>query len=233
DSLSSLIQLQKKKKELQLLQKVLEAKEEEFRERMEAICCRWREVHGKEAQLKTYMEKSERILKESGKMPIQALKKASKDRERTVQMESELGKAKREMDALRNKHQKLCSKVQKYSIFQKFLEEVVKISQFEDIQEVISHYKSLVRIRKEQLHSQQEQKEMSERAKMLLDQYTTEKEAEILQYRKELVQLQLRLDQAQKDVVLWDTCWANIRDTTAEKMRLLGAIQLATFNLFQ
>lgn len=34
-----------------------------FRERMKVITCRWRDLHAKEAQLKTYMEKSRRILK--------------------------------------------------------------------------------------------------------------------------------------------------------------------------
>lgn len=62
-------------------------------------------------------------------MRIQALKKASKERERRMLKESELLRAKRELEALRNKHQKLCNKVQKYSIFNKYLEDVVKISQ--------------------------------------------------------------------------------------------------------
>lgn len=62
-------------------------------------------------------------------MRIQALKKASKERERKIQKESELLRAKRELEALRNKHQKLSNKVQKYSIFNKYLEDVVKISQ--------------------------------------------------------------------------------------------------------
>lgn len=34
-----------------------------FRERMKVITCRWSDLHAKEAQLKTYMEKSGRILK--------------------------------------------------------------------------------------------------------------------------------------------------------------------------
>ncbi|NXI46379.1 CCD42 protein, partial [Galbula dea] len=233
DSLSSLIQLQKKKKEAQLVQKALEAKEEDFRERMKVIACRWRDVHAKEAQLKIYMEKSEKILKESGTMPIQTLKKASKDRERTRHMESELLKTKRKMEALRYKHQRLCSKVQKYSIFQKYMEDVVKVSQFENIQEVIWRYKTLVRIHKELLQSQQEQKEMSEQSKMFLEQYRAEKEAEILQYENELMELPLHLDQAQKNVLLWETCWANIQDTTADKIRMLGTLKMAIFNLFQ
>lgn len=75
--------------------------------------------------------------------------------------------------------------------------------QFEEIQEVIWRYKTLVRIHKDLLQSQQGHKEMSEQAKVLLDQYMAEKEAKILQYENELVQLQLRFDQAQADVLPW------------------------------
>ncbi|KAM7089276.1 LOW QUALITY PROTEIN: coiled-coil domain-containing protein 42 [Ciconia maguari] len=232
DSLSPFIRLQEKKKQA-LMQKALEVKEEAFRERMKVITCRWRDLHTKEAQLKTYMEKSGRILKENDNMRIQALKKASKERERKMQKESELLRAKRELEALRNKHQKLCIKVQKYSIFNKYLEDVVKISQFEEIQEVIWHYKTLVRMRKDLLQSQQGHKEMSEQAKVLLDQYTAEKEAEILQYKNELVQLQLHFDQAQSDVLSWETRWADIQNTTAKKTLKLGTIKMAILNLFQ
>ncbi|NWR65855.1 CCD42 protein, partial [Bucorvus abyssinicus] len=232
-SLSPFIRLQEKKKQAKLMQKSLEVKEEAFRERMKVINCRWRDLYAKEAQLKSYMENSEKILKENDQMPIQALKKASKDRERTMQKENELVKDKKKLEALRNKHQKLRSKVQKYSIFNKYLEDVVEISQFEEIQEVIWRYRTLVRMLKDLLQAQQGNKEMSEQAKVLLDQYTVEKEAEILQRKDELVQLQLRLDQAQKDIILWETCWSDIQSTTAEKTMQLGTIKMAIFNLFR
>ncbi|NXI90616.1 CCD42 protein, partial [Psophia crepitans] len=233
DSLSSFICLQEKKKQAQLLQKALEVKEEAFKEKMKVITCRWRDVHAKEAQLKVHMEKSGRILKEHDQMRIQALKKASKEREMKIQKESELVRARRKLEALKNKHQKLCQKVQKYSIFTKYLEDVVKISQFEEIQEVIWRYETLVRVHKDLLQSQQGHMEMSEQAKVLLDQYMAEKEAEILQYQNELVQLQLRYDQAQSDIVPWETRWADIQNMTAKKALKLETVKMAILNLFQ
>ncbi|NWQ94969.1 CCD42 protein, partial [Burhinus bistriatus] len=233
DSLSPFLRLRAKKKQVQLMQKALEVKEEAFRDQMKVITCRWRDLHTKEAQLKTYMEKSGKTLKENDKMRIQALKKATKEREMKVQKESELLRAKGELEALRNKHQKLCKRVQKYSVFSKYLEDVVKISQFEEIQEVIWRYKTLRRMHKDLLQSQQRHKEMSEQAKVLLDQYMEEKEAEILQYKNELVQLQLRFDQAQSDILSWETRWADIQNTTAKKTQQVATIKLAIFNLFQ
>ncbi|XP_075626553.1 coiled-coil domain-containing protein 42 [Balearica regulorum gibbericeps] len=185
----------------------------------------------KQAQL---MQKALEVKEEENdKMRIQALKKASKERERRIQKESELLRDKRDLEVLRNKHQKLCNKVQKYSIFTKYLEDVVKISQFEEIQEVIWRYKTLMRVHKDLLQSQQGHMEMSEQAKALLDQYTAEKEAEILQYQNELVQLQLRFDQAQSDILPWQTHWADIQNTNAKKALKLGTIKMAILNLFQ
>ncbi|XP_068269648.1 coiled-coil domain-containing protein 42-like [Nyctibius grandis] len=238
ESPSQLIHLQEKKKQVQLMQKALEEKKEAFREKMNVLSCRWRDLHTKNAQLKTYMETSGRILKENEKMRVKALMKARKERERKTQKESELLRAKRQLEALRNEHQELCKRVQKYSIFKKYLEDVVKVSQssvlnFKEIQETVQHYETLVRKRKDLLQSRQDHKEMFEQAKVLLDQYTAEKEAEILQYTNDLVQLQQRFDQARSDICSWENSSAEIQNATAEKAQHLATIKLATLNLFQ
>ncbi|KFP80601.1 Coiled-coil domain-containing protein 42A, partial [Apaloderma vittatum] len=232
DSLSPFIHLQEKRKQAQLKQSTLEEKEEDFRERVKAITRQWRDFHTKDAQLKTYMNKSEKILKEDD-MPVKALAKDSKKRERRMQKETELLEVKRKLEALRNEHQKLRDEVQKYLIFNKCLEDVVKISQFEELQEVIWYYKMLMRMHKAQLQSQQEYKEMSEQANMLLDQYMAEKEAENLQYKDELMQLQLRFDQAQKDILLQETWWDSIQDKIAKKSRKLRIIKMVSLNISQ
>ncbi|KAM6050970.1 coiled-coil domain-containing protein 42 [Chlamydotis macqueenii] len=279
DFVSPLIRLQEKKKQAKWMHKALEVKEEAFKEKMKVLTCQWRDLHTKDAQQKTSLKKSGRILKvhlplissadmtlshtttsspplrdslgpsrlskpplsvewgkhhqENDEIRIQALNKAIKEREGKMQKESELLRAKKELEVLRKKHQKLRNMVQKYSIFNKYLEDVVKISQFEEIQDVIWRCKTLMRIHKDLLQSQQSHKEMIEQAKVLLDQYMADKEAEILQYQDELVQLQLRFDQAQSDVLPWETRWADIQNTAAEKTLRLGTIKMAILNLFQ
>ncbi|XP_071413206.1 LOW QUALITY PROTEIN: coiled-coil domain-containing protein 42-like [Pithys albifrons albifrons] len=164
---------------------------------------------------------------------ILALRINSKEKEANMQKESELLRAKMELEALKKEHWKLCKKVQKYSIFKKYLEDVVKISQFENIPEVTSWYKLLVRTHKDLLQSQEGHKEMTEQDKVLLEQYRAEKEAEMLQYKSELVQLELCFDQAQSDVLLWETYWADIQNRTSKRTRKLWTIKLAIHNLFQ
>ncbi|NXW82751.1 CCD42 protein, partial [Alopecoenas beccarii] len=233
-SLSPFIRLQEKRKEAKQVQKALEEKQEAFREKMANIARRWRELHAKEDQLKTYMEKSVRMLKEDDKLRVQALKKAIREREKKAQKEMELLRAKKELEALKKEHQKLGNQVQKYSIFKKYLEDVVKISpQFEDIQDVISRYKLLARMCKDLQQSHERDKEICKQTKVLLDQYTAEKEAEILQYQNELEQLQQRFEQAQSDVRFWTARWADIQNANAKNALMLTTMKMAIHNLFQ
>ncbi|NWS16683.1 CCD42 protein, partial [Pachyramphus minor] len=233
ESRFSFMHLLKTKREARLMEKTVAEKDEAFREKMKVIADRWRALRAKRAQLKDHVEKSGRIIQENEEARILALKIDSKEREENMQKESELLRAKMKLEALRKEHWKLCKKVQKYSVFKKYLEDVVKISQFEDILEVTSRYRLLVRMHKDLLQSQQGHKELTEQDKVFLEQYRAEKEAEMLQYKSELVQLQLRFDQTQRDILLWETRWADIQNKTSKKTRKLWTIKLAIHDLFQ
>ncbi|NWX63568.1 CCD42 protein, partial [Promerops cafer] len=233
DSQSSLIHLLKKKKEAREMEKTLAEKDEDFREKMKVIADRWRDLHAKRAQLKAHVERSGRTVQECEELRIQALKINSKQREEKMKTDGELLRAKMELETLRKKHRELCKKVQKYSIFKKYLEDVVKVSQFEDISEVTTWYKLLVRTQKDLLQSQQGHKQLTEQDKVFLEQYKAEKEAEMLQYKNELVQLKLRFYQARSDIPLWEAHWADIQNRTSKKTGKLWTIKLAIHNLFQ
>ncbi|NXG08403.1 CCD42 protein, partial [Sakesphorus luctuosus] len=233
ESQSSFLHLLQIKKEARQVEKALAETHEAFREKMKIIADRWRDLHTKRAQLKDHVEKSKKIIQEKEERRILALRIDSKEKEVNMQKESELLRAKMELEALRKEYWKLYKKVQKHSIFKKYLEDVVKISQFEDIPEVTSRYKLLVRTHKDLLQSQEGHEELTEQDKVLLEQYRAEKEAEMLQYKSELVQLKLRFDQAQSDVLLWETYWADIQNRTSKRTRKLWTIKLAIHNLFQ
>ncbi|NXW79927.1 CCD42 protein, partial [Hirundo rustica] len=232
DSQSSLTHLLKKKKEAREMEKTLAEKDEAFRERIKVIADRWRDLHAERTQLKALMERSGGTVQEHEELRIQALKIISKQREEKMKKDGELLRAKMELETLRKKHWNLCKKVQKYSIFKKYLEDVVKVSQFEDISEVISQYNLLVRTQKDLLQSQQGYKQLTEQDKVFLEQYKAEKETEMLQYKDELMQLKLRFDQAQHDIPLWEAHWADIQNRTSKKTGKLWTIKLAIQNLF-
>ncbi|NXH23967.1 CCD42 protein, partial [Myiagra hebetior] len=228
----SLIRLLKKQKEAQEMEKALAEKYKAFQERMKFIADQWRDLHAKRAQLKAYVERCGGTIQEREELRIQALEINSKQREEKMKTDGELLRAKMELEALRKKQRKLCKRVQKYFIFKEYLEDVVKVSQFEDISEVTSWCKLLVRTQKDLLQSQQGHKQLTEQGKVLLEQHRAEKEAEMLQYKNELVQFKLRFDQAQSGIPLWEAHWADIQNKTSEKTRKLWTIKLAIHNLF-
>ncbi|NXT69024.1 CCD42 protein, partial [Chaetops frenatus] len=160
---------------------------------------------------------------------LRALNTNSNQKEK-MRKDGELLRAKMELEALSKKHWKLCRKVQKYSIFKKYLEDGVKVSQFEDISEVTSWCKLLVRTQKDLLQSQQGHKQLTEQEQVFLEQYRAEKEAEMLQYKNELVQLKLHFDQARSEIPLWEARWADIQNRTSKKTRKLWTIKLAIHN---
>ncbi|NXU20002.1 CCD42 protein, partial [Pardalotus punctatus] len=233
DSRSSLIHLLKQTKEAREMEKALAEKDKTFRKRMKILADGGRrDLQAKKAQLKAHVERPARTIQEREELQIQALKINSKQREENMKKDGELLRAKMELETLRKKHWELWKKVQKYSIFKKYLKDVVKISQFEDILDVTSWYKLLVRTQKDLLQSQQGHRHLTEQHKVFLEQYRAEKEAEMLQYKNELVQLKLCFDQAQSGIPLWEACWADIQKRTSEKTRKLWTISLAIHNLF-
>ncbi|KAJ7316143.1 hypothetical protein JRQ81_002305 [Phrynocephalus forsythii] len=223
------IRLLEKKKEAKLVHQAMEAQKEAFKTRMESLNNRWEELGAKEVQLKAYIRKFEQFIQKR----IRALKKANKERELKKQRVKELAKAKLEMTALKQQHQKLYNKLQQYSIFNKYLEKVVQVSEFEEIREVIGRYKTLVGMHRDLVQSAQEGLEMIEQAKVRLARYKEEKDDEILQHNNELARLQLRFDHARSDVIVWESRWAHIQNTAAKKTLMLGTIKMATLNLFQ
>lgn len=66
---------------------------------------------------------------ENERLRTQALKKAKEEKVENSKKETELLKARRELESLRKQHQKLSKKLVKYSVFKKYLEEVVENSQ--------------------------------------------------------------------------------------------------------
>ncbi|KAF5911880.1 hypothetical protein HPG69_015858, partial [Diceros bicornis minor] len=227
------IQLLEKKKEAKIMHQAMEQKKKIFQRRMESLNLCWEELGVKEVQLKAHIQKFEQFIQENDQKRIRALKKAHKEQELKRQRLHELAKAKQEIVALRLELQQLSTKLQDYSIFNKFLEKVVENSEFEEIHEVIARYKTLVSMHHDLMQAAQEGQEKIERAKARLARYMEEKDDETLQHNNELARLQMRFDRARSDVLVWESRWAHIQNTAAKKTLLLGTIKMATLNLFQ
>ncbi|XP_041261154.1 coiled-coil domain-containing protein 42 [Onychostruthus taczanowskii] len=135
-----------------------------FTDRMESLAEQWRDLHARRAQLKAHVVTSGATVKENERLRSQALKKAKEEKEENSKKESELLRARRELEALRKQHQVLSKKLLKYSLFKKYLDEVVENSQFHDIDDIITYYKALLRTRKDLLQSQWWHRQLMEQA---------------------------------------------------------------------
>ncbi|NXO21440.1 CCD42 protein, partial [Cisticola juncidis] len=232
DSINSFICVLKKMKEMRLMEKVVEETEEAFTERMETLAEQWRDLHARRAQLKAHVVTSGTTVKEEERLRTQALEKAKEEKVEISKKESEFLRAGRKLESLRKQHQELSKKLLKYSLFKRYLEEVVENSQFCDIEELINHYKALVRTRKDLLQSQWWQRQLLEQGKVLQQQNRAEKEAEMLQCKNDLAQLQESLDQAQRDIQQWEDGWAECQDRAARKAMELKSLNMAIHSLF-
>ncbi|XP_062362530.1 coiled-coil domain-containing protein 42 [Cinclus cinclus] len=240
DSTNSFICMMKKMKEVRLMEKVVEETEEAFAERMEAIAEQWRDLHARRAQLKAHVVTCGTTVKENERLRTQALKKAKEEKEKNTKKESELLRARKELEALRKQHQKLSKKLLKYSLFKRYLEDVVEnsqvsldVAQFRDVEDVISYYKALVRTRKDLLQSQWWHRQLMEQGKVLQQQIRAEKEAEMLQCKNDLVQLKESFDRAQGNIRQWEDRWAEVQDRAARKATELKSLNMAIQSLFQ
>ncbi|NXT13038.1 CCD42 protein, partial [Prunella fulvescens] len=233
DSTHSFICVLKKMKEVREMEKVVEETEQAFSGRMESLAEQWRDLHARRAQLKAHVVTSGTTVKENERLRTQALKKAKEEKEENSKKESELLRTRRELEALRKQHQKLSKKLLKYSLFKRYLEDVVENSQFRDIDDVITYYKALLRTRKDLLQSQWWHRQLMEQGKGLQQQISAEKEAEMLQCRNDLVQLQESFDRAQSDIQQWEDRWAEIQDRAASKATELRSLSMAIHGLFQ
>ncbi|XP_072793271.1 coiled-coil domain-containing protein 42 [Taeniopygia guttata] len=232
DSSSSFVCVLRKMKEVRLAQKAVEETEAAFIERMEALAEQWRDLHARRAQLKAHVVASGATVKEKERLRTQALKKAKEEREENSKKESEALRARMELEALRKQRQKLSKKLQKYSLFKRYLEDVVENSQFHDIDELITCYKALLRTRKDLLQSQWWQRQLMEQGRDLQQQIRAEKEAEMLQCKNDLVQLRKSFEQARSDIHQWEDRWAELQDRAARKATELKSLTMAIHSMF-
>ncbi|NWH86524.1 CCD42 protein, partial [Aegithalos caudatus] len=233
DSTNSFVCLLKKMKEMRVMEKVVEETEEAFTGRMGALAEHWRDLHARRAQLKAHVVTSGTTVKENERLRTQALKKAKEERVENSKKESELLRARRELESLREQHQKLSKKLLKYSLFKRYLEDVVENSQFRDVEDIITYYKALVRTRKDLLQSQWGNRQLLQQGKVLQQRIRAQNEADILQCRNVLVQLKGSLEQAQRDIQQWEHRWAEVQDRATRKATELKSLTMAIHSLFQ
>jgi len=226
--------LLEKRRETAEVEHALSAQKEEFSMKMEGLAQRRQELERKEQQLKQSLQKFDRFLKENDSKKTRALKKAKDERNMIKQKECEIASLKTECSGLESERDRFKQRLEKYTIFQTYLERVLELSdEFSELREIMARYDTLVATHNDLLNREQKNQDTMEKEKQKFHKFIEDKNTEVLHYNNQLAQLQTRLDKAQSDAVHWESKWTHIQNTAAKKTLLLGRIKIAVHNLYQ
>lgn len=226
--------LLEKRRETAEVEHALSAQKEEFSMKMEGLAQRRQELESKEQDLKMSLMKFDRFLRDNDSKKNRALKKAKDERNMIKQKEQDIVDLQAECRDLEQERDKFKKRLEKYRIYQSYLERVLDLSdEFSELREVMARYDTLIATHNDLLSREQKNQIIMEKEKQKFNRFTEEKNTEILHYNNQLAQLQSRLDKAQSEAVKWESKWTHIQNTAAKKTLLLGQIKIAIHNLYQ
>ncbi|XP_044052777.1 coiled-coil domain-containing protein 42 homolog isoform X1 [Siniperca chuatsi] len=221
--------LQKKRRE----EEELNAKTEERKQLLESLQQRIDELH-MEVKVKTEEELySSFDLFRKKEDANQAAEKAERDREEGLQKEAEIKRLKEEYAEMMERKQEVERQVQRHTVYRDFMECVVKMTKFEDVQLLTGHLESLLHFRDQFYRRESEAQEQADQQRKAL--LTLEDQHHLLRLHKnnQLSQLQTELEKTRSEAQTWERKWNHIQETAAKKTLLLGQIKMATLNLYE
>ncbi|XP_067684611.1 coiled-coil domain-containing protein 42 homolog isoform X2 [Haliotis asinina] len=234
DHLTPATRLLEKRREMAEVEQALAAQKEEFQMKMESLQQRREELEKKEYQLKESLLKFDKFLKENDSKRARAVKKANDERDMKKQKDKEIERLKEDTSVVATDKNKLQRKLERYTIYHKFMEKVLEAGEeFHEMRDIIARHDTLTATHEDLLEREQKNQEVIEKQRQTLLKYMEEKDNEILGYNNQLSGLQTRLDKAQSAAVKWESKWTHIKNTAATKTLLLGRIKMATHNLYQ
>ncbi|KAM4616806.1 coiled-coil domain-containing protein 42 homolog [Polymixia lowei] len=222
-----------KRKEIIEVDKQLKTHREEFELKRKSLRQRRDELLMKEEKLKESLLNFDTFLKENAAKRSRGVKKAENERQIVLQKEAELERLKERCAVLEERRQKLQRRVQRNTLYWNFLEQVLKMTKFEEVRELLGRFETLLINRDMLRQSEHEVQEQADGQRGALQRYIDQQSCLLLQKNNLLSQLQTQLDQTRSEVLRWETKWNHIQNTAAKETLLLGQIKMVTHNLYQ
>ncbi|XP_055018307.1 coiled-coil domain-containing protein 42 homolog isoform X2 [Boleophthalmus pectinirostris] len=209
----------------------LTTKCDERKKILESIKSRKDMIHREIAHLKKQHLSHNVFLK--SKVTDQMLKKAQCKMKEVLFMEAERERLAEELAQLQQKKSELEQQVVSHSVFHDFLDQVVKLSKFEEVREQANHFESLLHFR-DQL-SQRDNNDQDRINKLRSELVTLEDQSHLMMThrRNQLSHLQIELERTRSEAFIWEQKWNHIEETAAKKTLLLGKIKMAILNLYE
>ncbi|XP_072553562.1 coiled-coil domain-containing protein 42-like [Salminus brasiliensis] len=162
------------------------------------------------------------------------MRKVSRERELISQKQADLVALQEEIKSLTKERDQLARRVKKNGIYSKYMDSVVQASgQFQNAHQVMSRYDSLKRMRKELLQRTLQMQDSIERTRAQLTHITEQDNNTLLYHNNTLARQRSKLDKAQAECMVWESKWAHVQNTAAQKTLLLGTIKMAILNIYQ
>ncbi|OCT64541.1 coiled-coil domain-containing protein 42-like 1 [Xenopus laevis] len=214
----------------QEIQKMLEARREDYHKAMEGVAREWEKLQEKEAEIRVGLEKYKKSIVKNDKKQERAFRDAAKARSMCIQYDLQLKALQEQCEELDKKRAKTKAQVQKYEKCHRYLEKVVKASEkFQSIPELMSQFHALVSyLPQEEQEEQKSQESRSQRIHCM-----EEKSDSIVQFSNEIHRLYIRLEKAKKKRREWELRWNQMLKTATRKNLLLGTIKAAVRDIFQ
>ncbi|XP_044189839.1 coiled-coil domain-containing protein 42 like-2-like [Thunnus albacares] len=205
------------KEQLQTL-KSLEQREKEMRE----------ELKQKRITTKELLSSVDMFLKD--KDIDQAVER---ERKGMIEKEAEIERLKKEHVEMKERKQEALHQVQRLSVCRDFMERVVKMTKFQDVNALADHLENLLHVRDKLSQKEREAEEKADQLSKELLTLEDQHRLMLLHKNNELSKLQTELEKRRSEADIWERKWNHIQETAAKKTLLLGQIKMVTLNLYE
>ncbi|XP_016537082.1 coiled-coil domain-containing protein 42 homolog isoform X5 [Poecilia formosa] len=158
---------------------------------------------------------------------------AEKEMKEALEKEAEIQRLKEECEELKKKKQEMQLQTLKYIPYREFLERVLKLTKFTNVDELAGYFENLLYIRDQLYQRETQVQERMEEQKKACQILKDKHNLVWLQKNNHLSQLQTELEKARSEALIWERQWNQIQETAAKKTLELGQITYATLNLFE
>lgn len=206
----------------------------EWKTEREALNKRWEEAIAKHGIVQDNIPKFNGYYKDSFAKRDRALHQQAREREQCDLKDLELRRLHKEMHNLERIKAEQDSRLEKFSIFKTYLEQVKVSSQGEygDLREIIDRYAVLAEARNNLMTRTESTRESVQRRQKALERDILMKSNEVLAYRNFLSELMDYQNSLHEQVLRLEDNLIRIKTTAAQRTLIIGQIKMAIRNLY-
>ncbi|XP_068460890.1 coiled-coil domain-containing protein 42 isoform X2 [Clinocottus analis] len=163
----------------------------------------------------------------------QAAEKAEKERKEVLHLDAKLESLKLKHAKLMERKQEQQRQIQRHSAHQDLLERTVRMTKFDDVQELTDHIENLLHFQDHFYEGESKAQEQVDQLKKSLLTLKDDHHFQRLQDNNQLSQLQTTMEKTRSETLSLEGKWNHIEEMAAKKTLLLGKIKMATLNLYE